>query len=154
VEAVQMLARIAAEIENFRSSGPVREAIRASDRDREASLADLVSLSVESVVERVTPAAIIVPTRSGYTARSLARFRLPVWITAVSSVGTTCAGLQFSYGVWPVHTPDHPKDWNEFALNWVRGHGLGGHLAVVTEGPSRNHPEANNRMELIDLGNP
>ena len=28
----------------------------------------------------------------------------------------------------------------------------GANLAVLTEGPSRRHPEANNRMELIDLG--
>ena len=154
IDAVQMLARIAAEIEPHRPSGPVRDAMRASDRDREVSLADLVSLSVESVVERVTPAAIIVPTRSGYTARNLSRFRLPVWVTAVSSSETTCTGLQFSYGVWPVHQPDHPEDWSQFARAWVQSHGLIGDLAVVTEGPSRRHPEANNRMELIDLSHP
>jgi len=154
VDAVQMLARIAAEIEPHRPGGPVHDAMRASDRAREMSLADLVSLSVASVVERVTPAAVIVPTRGGYTARNLSRFRLPVWVTAASSSGATCAGLQFSYGVWPVHTPEHPEDWSEFARTWVQGHGLDGELAVVTEGPSRRHPEANNRMELVDLSRP
>ncbi|MDW7709571.1 MAG: pyruvate kinase [Deferrisomatales bacterium] len=154
VEATRMLARIAAETEPRLEGTPVREAIRARDRDREVSLADLVSLSVESAVARVTPAAVIVPTRSGYTARNLARFRLPVWITAVSSSETTCAGLQFSYGVWPVHKPDHPDDWNDFARTWVRGHGLAGDLVVLTEGPSRRHPDANNRMELLDLSRP
>ncbi|MEW6488989.1 MAG: pyruvate kinase [Thermodesulfobacteriota bacterium] len=154
VEAVRMLVRIAAETEPHLAGASVREAIRARDRDRAVSLADLVSLSVERAVAQVTPAAIIVPTHSGYTARNLARFRLPVWITAVSSSETTCAGLQFSYGVWPVRTPDHPDDWNDFARTWVRGHGLPGDLAIVTEGPSRRHPDANNRMELLDLSRP
>ena len=26
-----------------------------------------------------------------------------------------------------------------------------GHLVILTEGPSTKHPEANHRMELIDL---
>jgi hypothetical protein len=29
---------------------------------------------------------------------------------------------------------------------------LEGNLVILTEGPSRRHPEANNRMEIIDLG--
>jgi pyruvate kinase len=28
---------------------------------------------------------------------------------------------------------------------------VSGDLAVLTEGPSSKHPEANNRMEIIDL---
>jgi pyruvate kinase len=154
VDAVEMLARIAAEIEPHRPGGTVREALKAGDRNRPSSLADLVALSVASVVERVTPAAVVVPTRSGSTARNLSRFRLPVWVAAVSSEESTCAALQFSFGVWPVHQPDHPEDWSAFARAWVQDHDLAGDLAVVTEGPSRRHPDANNRMELIDLTRP
>jgi pyruvate kinase len=81
----------------------------------------------------------------------IARFRLPVWITAVSPEETTCQGLQFSYGVFPVHEPDHPEDWKPFARKWLESQGIEGHLVVLTEGPSPANPEANNRMELIDL---
>ncbi len=152
VEAVAMLAKIAAAIEPNRAKYPVREALKTQHRDSNVSLHDLIALSVETTLEQTSPAAVIVPTRSGATARSIARFRLPVWITAVSSQETTCQGLQFSYGVYPVHEPEHPENWNAFARDWLKSHGVEGNLVVLTEGPSSKHPEANNRMELIDLG--
>jgi pyruvate kinase len=125
VEAVDMLAKIAAAIEPHRPRYPLEE--------------------------RVSPAAVIVPTRSGYTARDISSFRPTVWIVAVSSEDQTCQELQFSYGVHPVNEPDHPEDWKAFARQWLKSHGVEGNLVVLTEGPSRRHPEANNRMELIDL---
>jgi pyruvate kinase len=108
-------------------------------------------MSVRTTVERVTPAAVFVPTRSGSTARSIARFRLPVWTVAVSSLEATCQRLQFSWGVYPVFEPDHPDDWRSYIASWVADQGLAGDLAVLTEGPSSKHPEANHRMEIVDL---
>jgi pyruvate kinase len=109
-------------------------------------------LGVETTLRHVSPSAVIVPTRSGATARSIARFRLPVWITAVSSLESTCRNLQFTYGVQPVHASDHPEDWKTFAREWLSEHGVSGDLVILTEGPSSKHPEANNRMEIINLG--
>jgi pyruvate kinase len=106
---------------------------------------------VESTLELVSPAAIFVPTRSGATARSLARFHPPQWTVAVSSEETTCQRLQFSYGVYPVFEADHPDDWNSFIRNWLKANGVEGDLVILTEGPSRKHPDTNNRMEIIDL---
>jgi len=34
---------------------------------------------------------------------------------------------------------------------WVNELGIAGELVVLTEGPSTKHPEANHRMEIIDL---
>jgi pyruvate kinase len=151
LEAVGMLAKIAAAVEPHRPGYRVREALEAIGKDEKVNLADLIALSVEATLERVSPAAVFVPTRGGATARSIARFRLPVWIVAVSSDESTCQRLQFSYGVCPTCEPDHPDDWNTYTRNWLNAHGVEGHLVVVTEGPSRKHPEANNRMEIIDL---
>jgi pyruvate kinase len=151
VEAVAMLARIAAAIEWTRSSFPVRETLRACERDECLNLSDLIALSVETTLQHSSPAAVIVPTHGGATARSIARFRLPIWITAVSSPESTCQQLQFSYGVYPVHQPDHPEDWKAFAREWLRSHGVQGNLVVLTEGPSSKYPDSNNRMEIIDL---
>lgn len=151
VEAVAMLAKIAASIEPRRRDYPMREAVEAYSQEGEIKLTDLIALSVETTLEHISPAVVVVPTRSGATARSIARFRLPVWIAAVSSQETTCQGLQFSYGVYPVHEPDHPEDWNAYIRDWLRSHEVEGNLVVLTEGPSSKHPEANNRMELIDL---
>ncbi|MEN8780619.1 MAG: pyruvate kinase [Desulfobacterales bacterium] len=154
VDAAEMLASIAANIEPLRIVYPVREELSASDRDKDVSLPDLIARSVVSTSQRITPAAVIVPTHSGATARRITRFRLPVWITAVSSYEKTCQDLLFSYGVFPVCEPEHPTDWRSWIQNWLKVHELSGHLVVMTEGPSRKHPERNNRMEIVNLRKP
>ena len=151
VESVAMLAKIAAAIEPYRPAGTVRDTLRGIGPKGPMSLTDLIALSVETTLERISPAAVIVPTHSGATARSIARFRPPVWITAVSSLEPTCQRLQFSCGVSPVCEPDHPDDWNAYARKWMEEHEVPGSLVVLTEGPSAKHPRANNRMEIIDL---
>ena len=154
VDAAEMLASIAANIEPLRTVFPVREELSASDRDKDVSLTDLIARSVVSTSQRITPAAVIVPTHSGATARRITRFRLPVWITAVSSYEKTCQDLLFSYGVFPVCEPEHPSDWRSWIRNWLKVQELSGHLVVMTEGPSRKHPERNNRMEIVNLRKP
>ncbi len=152
VEAVEMLAKIAAAIE------PQRRVIAVRDVFKEINLKEgkvlpvhLIALGVEASFEYATPAAVFVPTRSGATARRMAFFRLPVPIVAVSSQESTCQRLQFSSGVCPVHDPDHPEDWPPYVKKWVSDHGLSGDMVILAQGPSTKHPEANHRMEVIDL---
>ena len=152
VDAVAMLAKIAAAIEPHRPAYHVRETLKALGREQKVRLGDLIALSVETTLERIAPAALFVPTRSGTIARSIARFRPSVWITAVSQLEPTCQRLHFSYGVFPVHEPDYPEDWKAYAKNWMHDHEVEGNLVVLTEGPSAKHPEANHRMEIMDLG--
>jgi pyruvate kinase len=151
VESVAMLARIAAAIEPRRPAHKVREIMREFDHKGDVSVRDLLTLSVETMVERVSPAVVLVPSLSGSTARSITRFRMPVWIAAVSSDETVCQHLVFSYGIYPVYEPDPPEVWNEFARNWLRSNGVDGNLVVMSTGPSPRHPDANNRIEIIDL---
>jgi pyruvate kinase len=151
VDAVAMLAKIAAAIEPTRSSFPVRETFKGGGGTPCLKLSDLIALSVETTMEHTSAAAVIVPTHSGATARSITRFRFPVWITAVSSQESTCQRLQLSYGVYPVHEPTHPEDWKAFAGEWLHRHGIEGNLVIVTEGPSSKYPDCSNRMEIIDL---
>jgi pyruvate kinase len=153
VDSVAMLARIAAAIEPYRRTMGVPKHQQQAYGSK-VVLKDLIASSVEATVERVTPALVIVPTRSGATARSIARYRLPVWILGVSSLEATCQRLQLTYGVYPVHEPEHPEDWKAFAREWLREHGVQGDLVILTEGPSSRNPEANNRMELIALKHP
>jgi pyruvate kinase len=108
-------------------------------------------MSVETMVEHVSPAVVLVPSLSGETARSITRFRLPVWIAAVSSEERICQQLVFSYGIYPVHETDPPEVWNDFASDWLKFHGVDGDLVVLSTGPSPRYPEANNRIEIIDL---
>jgi pyruvate kinase len=151
VEATAMLARIAAATEPTLPAYAVADKLRSQRRDDGVRLMDLIAMSVRTTVERVTPAAVFVPTRSGSTARSIARFRLPVWTVAVSSLEATCQRLQFSWGIYPVYEADHPDDWRSYIASWIADQGLVGDLAVLTEGPSSKHPEANHRMEIVDL---
>ncbi len=151
VEAVSMLVKIAAAIEPHRPGYHVREALKAVGNSDKVSLTDLIALSVESTLEHISPAAVFVPTHTGATARSVTRFRLPVWIIGVSAQEKTCQRLQFSYGVYSVHEPDHPDDWKTFIREWLNTQAVKGNLVVLTEGPSPKNPDANNRMEIIDL---
>jgi pyruvate kinase len=151
VDSVAMLAKIAAAIEPHRHRLTAEEMFKGVDLRGRLRTAHLIAISVEASLMYESPAAVFVPTRSGATARQLARFRPFVWIVAVSSQESTCQALQFSYGVHPVHEREHPEDWKSYARKWVEDHGLEGRLVILTEGPSTKHPDANHRMELIEL---
>jgi pyruvate kinase len=151
VEAVTMLSKIATAAEPHLTRGHIRETLKSIKHDK-VSLTDLIALSIETILERISPAALFVPTHSGATARGITRFRISVWIAAVSSVEATCQQLQFSYGVHPIYEPDHPENWNSYVKEWLYAHKVEGKIVLLTEGPSAKHPEANNRMEIIDLG--
>jgi pyruvate kinase len=151
VEAVVMLAKIAAAIEPQGAAYHVREILKEAGKHSQGKLSELIALSVESTLEHITPAAIFVPTRSGTTARKIARFRPQVWIIAVSSQESTCQRLAFTYGVHPRHEPDHPDNWREYIRNFLQKLEMAGKIVLLTEGPSLKHPEANNRLELIEL---
>jgi pyruvate kinase len=151
VEAVRMLAQIAEAIEPHRHEFCPPEKLSAAAGEERVRVEELIPMSVESALERMSVAAVIVATRSGATARQIARLKLPAWIAAVSSREKTCRDLQFSWGIHPVHEPEEREDWDAFAREWVRAHGIAGDFALLIEGPSRAHPEANRRLEIVDL---
>jgi pyruvate kinase len=151
VEAVQMLASIAANVEETRPASMVRDSIMNAACESSPNVCDIIAMSVESTLRCSRPSVVFVPTHRGVTARSITRFRLPIWIVAVSSQEETCQRLQFSYGVYAVYEPDHPERWNDYIKQWLDEHGIEGTMAIVTEGPSRKYPQVNNRMEIINL---
>jgi pyruvate kinase len=152
VDAVAMLAKIAATVEQSRPMTTVKELFKGVDLTGKVLPAHLIALSVEACLEYLSPAAVFVPTLSGATARRISGFRLPVWTIAVSSREETCQALQFSQGVQPLYVPDRPDDWNPFVRERLREYELEGSFAILTEGPSMKNPEANHRMEIIELG--
>ena len=110
------------------------------------------STSIENIIAKVdSPGAVLAPTSSGYMARSLTRFRLPVWIIAISSTLKTCQDLLFSYGVYPIHEESKPKDWTVYAKDYALGHDFKDTWFIKAEGPSADHPEINHKMEIIEL---
>lgn len=151
LDAVSMLHEIAADIEPNRPLY-ARGENRASTSDAcPVAFSEVIASSVAESLKCIQPVAIITPTRSGTTARRIARFRLPVWVAAVSSQRKTCQDLVFSYGVLPVYEPDHPGVWREWINTWLADQGESGDIVILTEGPSEKYPHRNNRMEIIDL---
>ncbi|MDQ7784868.1 MAG: pyruvate kinase [Desulfomonilaceae bacterium] len=151
VQAVQMLARIAEATEGHIRSQTVVETIEASVASRSKRVEELISLSVYHTVRRLVPVAVITPTESGSTARRVARFRLPVWVVAISPSESTCQALQFSYGVYPILEPEPPAGWSTYVREKAATLPIRKGPVVLTEGYTVRHSGGTNRMEIIDL---
>jgi pyruvate kinase len=153
-EAVTMLAKIAAFTESHRS-----RACFESERDflqdqNTVTGPDRMASLVEHALETVPCDLVLVPTRSGATARLISRYKPPVWIVAPSSNPATCQGLGFSYGVFPVDLAEEPDNWREFVAKWLRERGMAANRVMLVAGPSARNPNANHRLELIRLDRP
>ena len=154
VEAVAMLAKIAAATETHLPRRYVREALHSHGKERGTCFADLISLSLETMLDYMTPLIIVVPTRSGATARTVARFKFPVWVAGISSNASTCRHLAFSYGVLPIHEAQVSTGWSRYAREKLLATGVETGAAILIEGPSPKRPEANHRIEILDLARP
>lgn len=152
VESAAMLAKIATSAERHRSENRLTNTFRTSRRGDKVKAVDIISLSVQHSLQRFDPVAIVVPTLSGMIARSIARFRPQVSITAFSPNESTCQALQFSYGVNAVHVDKDRADWDSYTREWLATQGINEGLALLTQGPSEQHPDTNHRLEILDLG--
>ena len=154
VEAVAMLARIAAEVEPHRSRVSQREMFRHLRSRPQA---------VQRRPGRGGGDAHLPVRRAGCGFRSDRQRRHRALASPAS--GCRCGrsrsartrrparGLQFSYGVHAVHLSEAPDDWSAFVREFLAERGISGRIALLTEGPSARNPYANNRMEIIDLTN-
>jgi pyruvate kinase len=152
VEAVAMLARIATAVEPAAPRGAGAVETCWSRGSAAPDYREVVARAVAETFDCTGAVAVLVPTLSGSTARSVARYRLPGWVVAVSPHRETCQRLLLSRGVWPEWEPERPDDWREYARAWLRRHGLPGRAMLLTEGPSPVNPRANHRMEILELG--
>jgi pyruvate kinase len=151
VEAVAMLAKIAATVEPTRRRIRLNELFAGTDLHEHVRPEHLMAAAVEACFEHAAPAAVVVPTRSGASARRIAQLRLPVWTIAVSSAHQTCQQVQFSYGVTAVHEANEPDDWNDYVRRRLLADSARRGLILLTAGPSSKHPEDNYRLEIIDV---
>jgi pyruvate kinase len=152
LESVQMLVKIATAIEPHRQHSHFESVLKPQVVDYKASIVDMIAISIENILSKIdSPAGVLAPSASGYMARSLTRFRLPVWIFAMSTSLKTCQDLMFSYGVYPKHEENRPENWVSCARQYVERHDLKGTCFIKAEGPSANHPDINHKMEIIEL---
>ena len=99
--AVETMARIACETEQARSSlaiGPIlpQPGLTFSEAVAHASVDTAINLNAK---------AILAPTASGQTARTIARFRPPCPVVAATPSPITQRQLMFVWGVYPVLVP-------------------------------------------------
>lgn len=95
VESVSMMARIALEAE---------KAAKSYVEDRGfVNISDTVSRSIQRICQNMPLDKIVTLTRSGYTAKLIARFKVPQPIIAVTSERIVKKQLELVYGVYPVH---------------------------------------------------
>ena len=149
VEAVKMLSQIAVDTEPHRPTAAREQRMR-----NKSCVTDLIAHSLQQAVYHLDPQAVIVPTRTGSMARNVSRFKITQWVTAFSAWESTCQQLTFSYGVHPVKVDHEFLDWSPFARDWLKLHGISQGLAVLTQGPSPEHPAATHRMEILNLSLP
>jgi pyruvate kinase len=150
-EAVAMLAKIAAYTELHRP--PVRLSELRS-RLRQApphTTADAIASVVETALGIVPYAAVFVATRTGTTARMISRVYPSQWIVALSRDPGVCQGLTFSYGVEPVQLAEDPENWREYTRDWLQEHQIPGAIALLVAGPSARNPQANYRLEFLNV---
>lgn len=150
VEAVAMLAAIARSTEPTMPECPLRRQF-LEHATMVRGPVDLIALAVDEVVRRGKVAMLLVPTQSGATARNLARFRHENVVFAISPLLSTCRHLAFSWGVVALHKPEMFDDAVAHARGLRKRFALPGRVAVLVEGPSPRHPQANHRLELLDL---
>jgi pyruvate kinase len=151
-EAVTMLAKIAAATEMRRPAAGLNALRKKARQTAPTMAAEAIAVVVEHALDTVSCAAVLVPTRSGSTARMISRFKPAVWVAAPCADPAACQGLAFSYGVYPIDCPDDPTNWAEFGARWLREQQLPGHLAMLVAGPSTRNPDANYRVEFLRLG--
>ena len=151
-ESVAMLAKIAAFTEAHRPPTRLNELRAMASQRPPTTAAEAIAAVVEHSLETVPCAAVLVPTRTGTTARMISRFNPAVWIVALSPEFAVCQGLAFSYGVCAEQLAEDPDSWRDFARNWLCEQHLPGTVAMLVAGPSPRNPDANHRIEFMRIG--
>ncbi|MCA9953042.1 MAG: pyruvate kinase [Anaerolineales bacterium] len=153
IDTVSTMSRIAAAIETSVDSEDlgILDLLRLQRAANEISIDDLISYSVFRTAERLRPQIVIVPSRSGATARRITRFRLPQWVLAPSMRVTSCQRLQFSYGVLPIFVPAEELDWDRFSRQLPAHFGLHTGLAMLVEGAGTLDFNDTKRIDIIQL---
>jgi pyruvate kinase len=150
-EALMMLAKIAASTEAHRSRRSFAAEREFLQRQAVMTGGDRMASVVEHALDTVPCDMLLVPTRSGTTARAISRCKPLVWIIAPSRDSVASQNLAFSYGVHPVDLAEEPDDWREWIDQWLHENGITAERVMLVAGPSPQNPKANHRIELMRL---
>jgi pyruvate kinase len=152
VDAVRMMARIAAESEDsIRKKGYLDP-----PHPKEPSNAEILADAAHHAARDSGAAAIVVFTSRGSSARLVSRYRPPVGVFAITPHDTTARQLSVSYGVTPLLAPD-VSNTDEMLTQMDRvliagGYLQKGQLVVFLAGQPVGRPGTTNLMKLHRVG--
>ncbi|MEJ2240692.1 MAG: pyruvate kinase [Candidatus Bathyarchaeota archaeon] len=95
VEAVNIMSRVALETE--------KAAVSSVKESGFVNISDTISRSIQHICQNMPLNKIVTLTRSGYTAKMIARFKISQPIIAVTSNPITKRQLEIVYGVIPIY---------------------------------------------------
>jgi pyruvate kinase len=149
VEAVEIMARVAAEIEGNYPD----ERVRSFHRRGADEIVDSVTASVVNTAKDIDAHLIVALTTSGLTARMVSRFRPRQPILAISPDALTCRQLTLSYGCIPVLSPafDNLVDAWDFVTRTTTEQKLAaaGDALVLAAGMPLNHDGVKTNMLVV-----
>ena len=149
LRALQTMVRIAQEAEQGMDYCERR---RPSPPPRGASIAEAVSHATCETARDLNAAAIIAPTVSGHTARTLSRFRPCCPVVAVTPSPITQRQLMLYWGVYPLlsRRSDSTDEVIAEAVEAAQRHGFvaEGDVVVVTAGAAGSAPGTTNLLKV------
>jgi pyruvate kinase len=145
-EAVDMMTRIANEIE---------KAVKSNVEDTPfINISDTVSRAIQDICQRMPINKVITLTRSGYTARVIARFKIAQPIIAVTPDIKVKKQLELMFGVYPVLINyDEEKDRISGIVNQLHEMHLieDEETVLFTEGVRTAMKHASNSIEIHNI---
>jgi len=159
IEAVNAMVRIAQELEDSGAlaNGPSYDAsVQAHGRAGASSREHAVAAASVSAAEQLESPALLVITRSGFSARLLSSYRPDVPIFAVTTDPRTVSQLSAVWGVRPYLAIDEELNYQaltEFGKRCILESGLGrqGEAIVVTAGFPFHTSGSTNTMRVEKL---
>ena len=156
VDAVRMMARIAKTTEAYRDSHWASRMVEWKMEEWKGSLTkkgtikDAIARSIIEALNSIDVKYILTPTRTGQTARLIARFKPRQWVLAFVTdewVGNT---LMFSYGVYPFTVEETTEDE---IIRLITGLGLvnEGDTVLLTKGTPIGRTVGTNTIRIFQV---
>ncbi len=156
VDAVRMMARIAKTTEVYRDSHWASRMVEwkmeewKGSSTKKSTIKDAIARSIIEALNSIDVKYILTPTRTGQTARLIARFKPRQWVLAFVTdewVGNT---LMFSYGVYPFTVEETTE---EEIIRLITGLGLvsEGDTVLLTKGTPIGRTVGTNTVRIFQV---
>lgn len=156
IETVKMMAKIAKTTEAYRDSKWAERTVEwkmselRGTRQAKGTIKDAITRSIIEALNSIDIKYILTPTRTGQTARLIARFKPKQWVLAFVTDEWVKNTLMFSYGVYPFRVEDTSE---EEILRVITGLGLvdEGDTVLLTKGTPIGKTAGTNTIRIFNV---